>query len=290
MQIDFILILCAGLGTRMGPIGKKLPKALWPILNKNLLDLQLKFCEKIGVRKIFINTHYLAEEIESFVSSYNSNLSVEILHEVELLGSGGAIHNLAQNSSVNYKGKLLIINADQFLFFEDLYWKLALSSLKKYHAVLFMIQVSKNTNYNETVIENNLLVDIKKNIEHKNDFFTYSGLGLVNLDTLSVVKGYSNFFESVADYKKNKIFAIELKKYEYWDFGTSEIYFENLFKLIKLKTENEKSDFVEFLNSSGVDFSKASNYISNEYLAIDLSGNSIFEKKSIHFKNIFQIV
>ena len=49
MQIDYALILSAGLGTRMGEIGKILPKVLWPIYFKSLLELQIRYCQSLGI-------------------------------------------------------------------------------------------------------------------------------------------------------------------------------------------------------------------------------------------------
>ncbi len=37
MQINQALLLCAGLGTRMGNIGKHIPKPLWPIFEKKFI-------------------------------------------------------------------------------------------------------------------------------------------------------------------------------------------------------------------------------------------------------------
>ena len=48
MQIDHILILSAGKGTRMGNIGKNLPKVLWPVLSKSLLELQVAYAQKLA--------------------------------------------------------------------------------------------------------------------------------------------------------------------------------------------------------------------------------------------------
>ncbi len=67
MQIDYALILSAGKGTRMGEVGKLLPKPLWPIFHKTLLELQVEYCLELGIKKIFINTHYLAESIRNFL-------------------------------------------------------------------------------------------------------------------------------------------------------------------------------------------------------------------------------
>jgi NDP-sugar pyrophosphorylase family protein len=122
MQIDYALILSAGLGTRMGAIGKKIPKVLWPLYFKTLLELQIRYCQERGVKKIYINTHFLHDEIVKFLENSKLQGLVTILYEDPLLDSGGAIHNLANRAEINYNGNLLLVNGDQFLFFNDDYW------------------------------------------------------------------------------------------------------------------------------------------------------------------------
>ena len=43
------LILSAGFGTRMGPIGKALPKVLWPIFEEALLGIQIEYVNELKI-------------------------------------------------------------------------------------------------------------------------------------------------------------------------------------------------------------------------------------------------
>lgn len=86
------LILAAGLGTRLRPLTLTTPKPLLPISGTPLLKIQLENLYKYGVNKILINTHYLKEKVEEFVSSIElSKVKVELSHEEILLGSGGTL-------------------------------------------------------------------------------------------------------------------------------------------------------------------------------------------------------
>ena len=53
MQVDYVLVLAAGKGTRMGEIGKKIPKVIWPIFNKSILELEVlhakKYCKQKAI-------------------------------------------------------------------------------------------------------------------------------------------------------------------------------------------------------------------------------------------------
>ena len=114
------LILSAGKGLRMGVIGETLPKPLWPIFEKEMLFLQIARAKEIGCKKIFINIYHLSSIVKQAINENSPD--VEVIEEPELLGVGGAIHNL--KDQIGLSGKLLIINSDIFYFFShDSFYK-----------------------------------------------------------------------------------------------------------------------------------------------------------------------
>lgn len=283
MQIDYALILCAGLGTRMGEIGKILPKALWPILNKTLLELQIKYCRELGIKKIYLNAHYLAEELERFIKSGHDD--VVILHEEILLGSGGAIHNMAQSPEVNYRGNVLVVNSDQFLFYKKDTFNEACRLIERYSVVLFGIHVEKGEHYNETVLAENLLIDIRPGNELA-DYVTFSGLSLVNLAKLNPTKGYSHYFKSVADYHQKNVYMI-VDHVDYWDFGTATLYHQKMQMLFKEK-DSTTNEFILFCKRNQVSLDLIENYVDIEKRAVDLDGQKKFTNQSLHYQTIIQ--
>ena len=280
MQIDYALILSAGLGTRMGEIGKKLPKTLWPVFYKNLLELQIDFCNDLGVKKIFINTHFLSEEIEKFIASDKKFEKIILLHEDPLLDSGGAIHNLASRGDVNYTGNVLLVNSDQFLFFDKKYYQEALIGLENSRASLFGIKVDKASKYNETILDESALIDIKKP-SGLQDYVTYSGLGILKLDGLEPAPGITRFFETVANYKEERIEFIVPSKFEYWDFGTADIYFNSIKSIYQNKNENKKTWLMDFLSAHGAFNGDLNTFFSDELNSVCLDGAGAFEANSI---------
>lgn len=286
MQIDYALILSAGLGTRMGEIGKLIPKVLWPVYFKTLLELQIRYCEELGVKRIYINTHFLHDEIEKYLKYSGLNDKVTILHEDPLLDSGGAIHNLAARPEVSYKGNLLLVNGDQFLFFNKSNWEKALARVNNCRAVLFGIKVDKDAAYNETVLQNDRLVEIKKNTEKNREYVTYSGLGILNLNGLKPHPGISRFFESVANYKLEPVEFVTPSLFEYWDFGTAEIYAENIFKL---KNEYERnSEMGKFLKKYHAFIGNENDFLNVSEHSIDLDCTGKFINGSIAGKGLVQ--
>jgi len=104
------VILAAGLGTRLRPLTHQVPKPLVPILNRPLLGLLLDQLGVAGCRRVAINTHHHGEAIQAFVASQAPpGLEVVVRHEPEILGTGGALKNLA-----DFLGPepFLVINAD----------------------------------------------------------------------------------------------------------------------------------------------------------------------------------
>lgn len=287
MQIDYALILSAGLGTRMGEIGKKLPKALWPVFYKSLLELQVDYCHDLGIKRIFINTHFLSEEIENYVRADAKFADVVILHEDPLLDSGGAIHNMASRGDVNYSGTLLLVNADQFLFFDKQYFQEAFSALENSRAALFGIRVEKGSKYNETILVDDQLKEIRKT-DGLSDYMTYSGLGLLKLDSLEPVGGITKFFETVANYKKERIHFVVPPKFEYWDFGTAEIYFNSIKNIYQNIKEEKGGWLMEFLRAHGAFNGDENNFFSQELNSVSLDGVNAFERDSIVGKGIVQ--
>ena len=206
MKIDSCLILSAGFGTRMGPIGKILPKPLWPLFERKILELQIKFAQTLGIKKIYVNVHHCHAHMGQFIDIYNQNNSIKInlLHEPNLLGSGGGVHNLA--SYEKYTGVLLYLAGDQFYFFDQVYFELAKDLISSHGAVLFGLKVNKSDFYNRLFIENNILKKI--NGPESSSLITFSGMGLINLEKLKPTPGISSFFDSVANFKGKKIYIV----------------------------------------------------------------------------------
>ncbi len=84
-------LLAGGLGTRMGEITKTTPKCLLPVGGQPLLARWFDTLAAAGCEAVLVNTHYLAEQVRDFVASVEPPLEVVLVHEPELLGSGGTL-------------------------------------------------------------------------------------------------------------------------------------------------------------------------------------------------------
>ena len=89
------LILAAGFGTRLLPHTERLPKPLFPINGHPILDITIRRLMDAGIGGIIVNTHHLHQQIEDFIQSRNYPVPVMTRFEETILGTGGAIKNVA---------------------------------------------------------------------------------------------------------------------------------------------------------------------------------------------------
>lgn len=89
------MILAAGFGTRLQPLTDTLPKALIEHKSNPMIVNTIEYLKKFGVNEIVINTHHHADKMIEFFDSYNPECEVHLVHETEILGTGGGILNAA---------------------------------------------------------------------------------------------------------------------------------------------------------------------------------------------------
>ena len=103
------MVLAAGLGTRMGPLSKKLPKPLANVQKRALIDHVLDRIANAGVAHAVINIHYFADLLEAHLKT-RSRPRVSFSDErKQLLGTGGGI---TKALSLLGNAPFLLINSD----------------------------------------------------------------------------------------------------------------------------------------------------------------------------------
>ncbi len=104
------MILAAGLGTRMKPLTDSLPKPLIEVDGRALIDHVLDRLADAGVSDVIVNTHHLADQLESHLDSRKSP-NIEFSPEQDLLETGGGI---AKALPLLGKDAFYVINSDAF--------------------------------------------------------------------------------------------------------------------------------------------------------------------------------
>jgi MurNAc alpha-1-phosphate uridylyltransferase len=191
MKINTALILCAGYGTRLNPLTLKEPKPLLRINEITLLENCIDLIKSLKIKKIIINTFYLKEKIENFISTKNFDINIEIINDGEkILNTGGGILNM-----INFSNE-----SDFLIFNPDTVWnKNYVETIKSMEKFYFLNQiqnilllVNKSLSFDKTLKGDfNLFKNIiKKDLQ--NDLI-YTGCQIINKDLFKLhsIKSFS---------------------------------------------------------------------------------------------------
>lgn len=88
------MILAAGLGTRLGDIGRDTPKALLEVGGATMLERAARTLVEAGAHRLIVNAHHHAERIAEFVVSTDLGAATVLSIEEErpLETGGGLLH------------------------------------------------------------------------------------------------------------------------------------------------------------------------------------------------------
>ncbi len=227
MRIRTALILCAGFGKRLNPLTLETPKPLLKIKNITILENCINVISKLGIKKIFINTFHLGDQINEFIKMKNFEVDIKIKEDGKnILDTGGGIMNLVKDTTDqdflvfnpdtlwNYKyvneinemqdfyfsNKLncILLVADKKLSFDKSFngdFKLKDNLLKKGEDNNFIyigckiFNKSLFENYN---MKNFSILEVWKELQNKNQLNGYESLNkfyhLTNLETFKKLK------------------------------------------------------------------------------------------------------
>jgi len=103
------IILAGGRGKRLKPVTDYVPKPLVPIKNIPIIEWQIRYLKKFGIREVIICTGYKADMIESYLSMKKLGIKIKFSIEKSPLGTGGAIKKAGK--LINDKS-FFVINGD----------------------------------------------------------------------------------------------------------------------------------------------------------------------------------
>jgi NDP-sugar pyrophosphorylase family protein len=89
------IVLCAGLGTRLGDLTREIPKPMLPINGQPLLAFTLQYLASYGFTEVAINLHFQPNQItDYFGDGSHYGLALHYSFESQLLGTAGAVKKL----------------------------------------------------------------------------------------------------------------------------------------------------------------------------------------------------
>ncbi len=89
------MLLAAGRGTRLGALTDRTPKCMVPVAGRPVLEHNLLWLSRYGVRRVVVNLHHLPDVIAGYLGD-GSRWGIEIHYsrEPELLGTAGALRRV----------------------------------------------------------------------------------------------------------------------------------------------------------------------------------------------------
>ncbi|MCL6519710.1 MAG: NDP-sugar synthase [Armatimonadetes bacterium] len=86
------MILAAGVGSRLDPLTRNVPKPMVPIMNKPVMEHIVELLARHGFRNIMVNLHYLGDQIESYFGDGSRwGVKIHYSHEDRLWGDAGSV-------------------------------------------------------------------------------------------------------------------------------------------------------------------------------------------------------
>lgn len=86
------MILAAGVGSRLDPLTRNIPKPMVPIVNRPVMEHIVELLAKHGFKDIMVNLHYLSEQIEDYFGDGSKwGVKIQYSKEERLWGDAGSV-------------------------------------------------------------------------------------------------------------------------------------------------------------------------------------------------------
>lgn len=210
------VIMAGGKGTRLASIVKDIPKPMFPILGKPILDYQIDSLKKSGISKITIIVGHLGTVIQDHLGNGDEfGVKINYIVENEPLGTAGALYYLKEK-----------IKDDFILLFGDLILDVDFTRFMEFHkehqAKITLFGHPNSHPYDSDVIvikQNGNVTGIRSKKEERNyDYhnFVNAGLYCITPDILQEI-----LFPTKIDLEKD-IIAEQIEKGTVYAYKSTE--------------------------------------------------------------------
>lgn len=106
------MLFAAGLGTRLKPFTDSHPKALAEVNGKTLLQHNITYLQRFGIRDVIVNVHHFADQIENLLKENNGFGSHVVISDERsaVLETGGGL--LKAKQYFGQEDSFLVMNVD----------------------------------------------------------------------------------------------------------------------------------------------------------------------------------
>lgn len=219
------MIFAAGLGTRLYPITKEIPKALVKIGDKTLLEIVINKMIQNNIKHIVVNVHHFADKIIDFIEEKNFDCDILVSDERKmLLDTGGGILKA-------YKDNLFVDNEDILIHNVDILSDLDFHDIEIYHKkhnnlATLCVKNRASSRYllfnenNELCGRENLSTNSRTVTREYNNLFQYafSGIHIISPTLLDMTKleGKFSIIETYLELSKHHILKAYIDTQSKW--------------------------------------------------------------------------
>ncbi len=227
-----IFIPAAGRGERLRPITDHIPKPLMPVLGKPVLQHVLERVSTLSFNLIGINLHYKSRELSEWIGRCPFNHEIDLFHEDEVLGTGGALKNA---EGLLKQGPFLVHNSDVLSDID-------LDSLVEHHRKsgnFITLAVHDFTKFNSLVLDKNGCL-IKVDRKSSGKLMAYTGIAVYEPEFLKFLPaGRSSVVDSwmTAIYEGHCIGTLDISGSCWSDIGTADSYAASVFHALRREGE-----------------------------------------------------
>mgnify|MGYP000929306321 FL=1 len=178
------MILAAGLGSRLQPLTKTVPKPMLLVCGKPLLQWHIERLVRAGVREVVVNTSWLGEQIQDyFGTGVDFGITITWSSEAEPLETGGGIFKALQFLGDD---PFILMSADIWTDFPlESFLKKNIDSPLSAHLVL--VKNPEHNNGGDFSLENYI-------VGYGQERYTYSGISIVSSQLFNSLKITSEVF------------------------------------------------------------------------------------------------
>ena len=196
-----LVIMAGGKGTRLRPYSNILPKPLFPVNNKTIIEIIINKFLDYRINKIIITLNYRSSIIKSFFKELNLKHKIEFITEKKELGTAGSL----QLTKKHIKSDFFVSNCDVII--DTDYYDIYLQHKKQKNDITLVVSTKEFTlPYGTCEITKS--GNLKKLIEKpKFNYLLNCGFYLLNkkvIDLIPINKKF-DFNELIAKALKNKL-------------------------------------------------------------------------------------
>lgn len=216
MNIDTAFLLAAGFGTRLRPLTYDTPKPLLKVGNVAIIDRIIEQLRQVGIKKFYVNTHYLQDK---FVAHFSGSKDIVLVHEPEILDSAGGVMNLFAHSKVDIA---LVVNTDEFLETPEPFAKLLSAYDSTRMDMLLLLGKSRDDQELDfTLLDNGKIRRLNRGNNHR-----YYGISVIAsrvFDGRSIAPLSLRDFWFKTEHEELPYYGL-VSSHEVLDIGTLEVY------------------------------------------------------------------